>query len=149
MSRNQLWKPVCGLLVLLSIPLTGRSDVVQDWNAIMQATVTSQAPFPQARFGAITQLAVFEAVNAITREYKPYLGTITAPVMRRLKLRLPRERRLEPARILSTHLSESRGLATNAQLPGCRWTFFQLAERYALRYPERQPVLAGCTSRPH
>ena len=36
-------------------------------------------PFAQARFEAIRQLAVFEAVNAITREYKPYLGTITAP----------------------------------------------------------------------
>ena len=79
MSRKQLWKPLCGLLVLLFIPLPGRSDVVQDWDAIMQATVSSQPPFPQARFAAITQLAVFEAVNAITRQYKPYLGTITAP----------------------------------------------------------------------
>ncbi len=79
MSRKQLWNPFCGLLVLLFLPLTGRSDVVQDWDAIMQATVSSQPPFPQARFAAITQLAVFEAVNAITRQYKPYLGTITAP----------------------------------------------------------------------
>jgi len=78
-ARTVSGKPLCGLLVLLLIPLTGRSDVVQDWSAIMQATVTSQAPFPQARFAAITQLAVFEAVNAITRQYKPYLGTITAP----------------------------------------------------------------------
>ena len=77
-GRKQSWKPLCSLLVLLFIPLTGRSDVVQDWDAIMQATVSSQPPFPQARFAAITQLAVFEAVNAITREYKPYLGTITA-----------------------------------------------------------------------
>jgi hypothetical protein len=79
MSRKQLWKPFCGLLVLLLIPLIGRSDVVQDWDAIMQATVSSQPPFPAARSAAITQLAVFEAVNAITRQYKPYLGTITAP----------------------------------------------------------------------
>jgi hypothetical protein len=79
MGRKQLWKPFCGLLGLLIIPLPGRSDVVQDWDAIMQATVSSQPPFPQARFAAITQLAVFEAVNAITREYKPYLGTVTAP----------------------------------------------------------------------
>ena len=28
---------------------------------------------------AITQLAVFEAVNAITGDYKPYLGTVAAP----------------------------------------------------------------------
>lgn len=79
MRSKQLWKPLCGVLVLLFIPLPGRSDVVQDWDAIMQATVSSQPPFPQARFAAITQLAVFEAVNAITRQYKPYLGTITAP----------------------------------------------------------------------
>jgi len=45
----------------------------------MQATVSSQPPFPQARLAAITQLAVFEAVNAITRDYKPYLGTVQAP----------------------------------------------------------------------
>jgi hypothetical protein len=79
MSRKQLWKPFCGLLGLLFIPLPGRSDVVQYWDAIMQGTVSSQPPFPQARFATITQLAVFEAVNAITRQYKPYLGTITAP----------------------------------------------------------------------
>ena len=79
MSRKQLGKTLCGLLVLLVIPSVGRSDVVQDWDAIMQATVSSQPPFPQARSAAITQLAVFEAVNAITQQYKPYLGTITAP----------------------------------------------------------------------
>jgi len=79
MKEKQSRKPLCGLLVLLLMPLAGRSDVVQDWNAIMQNTVSSQPPFPQARFAATTQLAVFEAVNAITRQYKPYLGTITAP----------------------------------------------------------------------
>jgi len=56
-----------------------RADVVLDWNAIMQNTVAGQAPFIQARFAAITQLAVFEAVNAITRDYKPYAGANTAP----------------------------------------------------------------------
>jgi hypothetical protein len=56
-----------------------RADAVLDWNAIMQSTVAAQAPFVQARFAAITHLAVYEAVNAITKEYKPYLstGTIT------------------------------------------------------------------------
>jgi hypothetical protein len=78
MSSKQPWKFSCGLLLLLFIAVPGRSDVVQDWDAIMQATVSSQPPFPQARFAAITQLAVFEAVNAITRQYKPYLGTISA-----------------------------------------------------------------------
>ena len=36
-------------------------------------------PFFQARWGAIVQLAVFEAVNAVVGDYEPYLGTITAP----------------------------------------------------------------------
>jgi PAP2 superfamily len=76
MNNRQCWKLCCVAMALLSIPAIGRSDVVQDWNAIMQDTVSSQPPFPQARLAAITQLAVFEAVNAITRQYKPYLGTV-------------------------------------------------------------------------
>jgi len=66
-------------MALLMMPAAGKADVILDWNAVMQATIGAQPPLPQARFAAITQLAVFEAVNAITRDYKPYLGTITAP----------------------------------------------------------------------
>jgi hypothetical protein len=60
-------------------PTAARADAVLDWNAIAVTTMASQNPFAQARFGAIVQLAVFEAVNAITGEYEPYLGTIEAP----------------------------------------------------------------------
>jgi hypothetical protein len=72
---------VAGMVItaLVLSPGVSRADVVLDWNAIMQTTVGAQPPFPQARFAAITQLAVFEAVNAITGHYKPYLGTVTAP----------------------------------------------------------------------
>lgn len=58
-----------------------RADVVLDWNAIaVNTAVANKAnPFAQARYAAIVQLAVFEAVNSITGKYKPYLGTITAP----------------------------------------------------------------------
>jgi hypothetical protein len=58
-----------------------RADVVLDWNAIAVSTVVSQgqSPFAQPRFMAIVQLAVFEAVNAITGDYEPYLGTVVAP----------------------------------------------------------------------
>jgi PAP2 superfamily len=58
-----------------------RADVVLDWNtiAVDTAIANKQNPFAQARYGAIVQLAVFEAVNAITGDYEPYLGTITAP----------------------------------------------------------------------
>src|SRR5215469_15104404 len=58
-----------------------KADVVSDWNkiAVDTAVANKQNPFAQARYAAIVQLAVFEAVNSVTGEYKPYLGTITAP----------------------------------------------------------------------
>jgi hypothetical protein len=64
-----------------AVPSAARADAVTDWNAIMQATVTAAPtnPFFQARWGAIVQLAVFEAVNAIEDDYEPYLGIIDAP----------------------------------------------------------------------
>jgi hypothetical protein len=67
--------------VLACSSIGARADVVLDWNAIAVSTLVSQgqSPFAQARFLAITQLAVFEAVNAITGDYKPYLGTVAAP----------------------------------------------------------------------
>src|SRR2546423_8351806 len=74
-----------GYLVFATLALVGacpaRADAVTDWNVIMQATVSAPPtnPFFQARWSAIVQLAVFEAVNATTGDYTPYLGTITAP----------------------------------------------------------------------
>ena len=67
---------LCVLFVLS--PLVAHADVVLDWNARMFMTITGQSPFGTARLAAITQLAVFEAVNAITKSYEPYLGTIDA-----------------------------------------------------------------------
>jgi hypothetical protein len=78
-------KRLLGLFVLMATLLLGsavtRADVVLDWNAIAVKTAieNGQNPFAQARYAAIVQLAVFEAVNSITGDYKPYLGTITAP----------------------------------------------------------------------
>jgi hypothetical protein len=59
-------------------PLRAGADAVLDWNAIMLTTLAGQNPFAQARFAAVTQLTVFEAVNACTGRYQPYLGTVTA-----------------------------------------------------------------------
>jgi hypothetical protein len=69
------------MVSLLLASTVASADVVLDWNAIAVDTVVAnkQNPFAQARYGAIVQLAVFEAVNAITGDYEPYLGTITAP----------------------------------------------------------------------
>lgn len=71
--------------VLMAILVFGaglaKADPVLDWNviAVNTAIANHQNPFAQARYAAIVQLAVFEAVNAIKHDYQPYLGTITAP----------------------------------------------------------------------
>jgi hypothetical protein len=77
-STFQLWI-ISATLILGSN--FAKADPVLDWNAIAvnTAVINHQNPFAQARYAAIVQLAVFEAVNAITHQYQPYLGTITAP----------------------------------------------------------------------
>ena len=77
---------ILGLLCVLTVNVlfgsgVARADAVSDWNtiAVNTAVANHQNPFAQARYAAIVQLAVFEGVNAITGEYQPYLGTITAP----------------------------------------------------------------------
>ena len=69
------------ILVAAPVPASAQaaSDTVIEWNAMMTSTVGGQNPFAQARFAAITQLAVFEAVNSITGEYEPYVEPIDAP----------------------------------------------------------------------
>src|SRR5204863_8965592 len=84
-ERRNTMRHVCTSITLVTLfacsPIVARADVVLDWNAIAVSTLVSQgqSPFAQARFMAIIQLAVFEAVNAITGNYKPYLGTVVAP----------------------------------------------------------------------
>jgi hypothetical protein len=69
------------MLALLFGSAVASADVVLDWNviAVDTAVANHQNPFAQARYAAIVQLAVFEAVNSITGNYQPYLGTIVAP----------------------------------------------------------------------
>jgi hypothetical protein len=64
--------------LLLVGAATARADVVSDWDTVMLNTISSQNPVAQSRYGAITQLAVFEAVNAVTGDFRPYLGTVGA-----------------------------------------------------------------------
>ncbi len=73
---------LCALIAaLLTGSVAAKADAVLDWNeiAVNTAIASGQNPFAQARTGAIVQLAVFEAVNSITGEYRPYLGSIVAP----------------------------------------------------------------------
>jgi hypothetical protein len=57
----------------------GSDAMVLRWNLIAVQAIGAPAPFPATRAMAIVQLAVFEAVNAITQRYQPYLGTVGAP----------------------------------------------------------------------
>lgn len=75
--RTRVAAAACGML--LSSAALSADDPVLEWNAIMVSTTAGQNPIVQARFAAITQLAVFEAVNAIDKDFDPYLGTVTAP----------------------------------------------------------------------
>src|SRR3984885_914501 len=73
---------ICMLMATLLLgPAVAKADAVLDWNliAVNTAIANGQSPFAQARYAAIVQLAVFEAVNAITRDYRPYLGSTVAP----------------------------------------------------------------------
>src|SRR5271169_476749 len=73
---------LCMLMAtLLFGPAVAKADAVLDWNliAVNTAIANGQNPFAQARNAAVVQVAVFEAVNAITGDYRPYLGNIVAP----------------------------------------------------------------------
>jgi hypothetical protein len=67
-------------MCLLLSSAVARADAVTDWAGITEATMR-RVPEPAIRLrsAAITQLAVFEAVNAIVGDYEPYLGTVAAP----------------------------------------------------------------------
>src|ERR1700720_3621762 len=85
--KKMYGKPVnLGLLSVLMVGVwfgsaAARADAVLDWNviAVDAAVANGQNPFAQARYAAIVQLAVFEAVNAVTGDYRPYIGGIDAP----------------------------------------------------------------------
>lgn len=71
------FRSIAVLCVSLAGAITSaQANPVVEWNGIMLETVAGQSSVNEPRLGAITQLAVFEAVNSITREYQPYLGTI-------------------------------------------------------------------------
>src|SRR5258708_34587435 len=69
------------MLSMWLVTAAARADAVLDWNtiAVNTAVANKQNPFAQARYAAIVQLAVFEAVSAIAQDYRPYTGSIAAP----------------------------------------------------------------------
>ena len=72
------------VLVLAIVPLAStraQADEVLQWNDIAMATLDANRvnPFEAARVAAIVHTAVFEAVNAVTGRYEPYLWTVSSP----------------------------------------------------------------------
>ena len=71
------------VLVILSLaaPHAASADVVTDWNQVALNTIRSANASSVAtlRALAITQAAVFDAVNGIERRYTPYHVTASAP----------------------------------------------------------------------
>lgn len=60
--------------IMLAVPLSASADVVSDWNAIaVQATITGARPGPTGVLDiAMVQAAVYDAVQAIDKRFKPY-----------------------------------------------------------------------------
>jgi PAP2 superfamily len=64
-----------GLLASLMLGSAhAHEDAVLEWNQIAFDVLLNQPPPIQMRFGAIVQLAVFEAVNAVSGEYESTVG---------------------------------------------------------------------------
>ena len=59
--------------------LSAPADEVLNWNAIAQTTTLPTPPPMASRSLAITQLAVFDAVNSIVRSYSSFAVNLRAP----------------------------------------------------------------------
>jgi len=64
------------LAILLAAPATARADAVADWNAIAIQTISAPTPARPAPVAfldmAMVQAAVYDAVQAIDKRFKPY-----------------------------------------------------------------------------
>jgi hypothetical protein len=83
MTMNRWIAAACAALALaagptLAQPDARRTDAVLEWNEIMVELAQDQPPPNQNRFAAITQLAVFEAVNAVAGDHRSHLGPVNA-----------------------------------------------------------------------
>ena len=67
-------------IALLGIAQPASADVIVDWNDTAVDFIVSHKipPPPAERLIAMTQLAMFDAVNSIDRKYRPYLVQLPA-----------------------------------------------------------------------
>ena len=76
MRFTRMWLAGVAAVVSLAAPAAARADAVIDWNVIASnaiVTTAGQPPAVSALSYAIVQGAVYDAVNAIDRGYRPYL----------------------------------------------------------------------------
>jgi PAP2 superfamily len=85
-------------LALALAAATADANVVHDWNGIMLATVVGTPPGEDSRLAAITHLAMFEAVNTVTRDYEPYIGSTAATLQQAARTASP-----EAAAVAAAH----------------------------------------------
>jgi hypothetical protein len=70
---------ITGAAALLGVPQIVHADVVTDWNTIAVSTVSADTlPARQSRDVAMVHAAMFDAMNAIRRHYRPAMVWITA-----------------------------------------------------------------------
>lgn len=76
------WRGTAALMALsgMCLAIGARADVIDNWHdrAVAAVYAARQSPVAQGRTVAIVDLAMFEALNAITPRYKPYLARLTA-----------------------------------------------------------------------
>ena len=71
---SRLFRPVLGLVMLLALYRPAAADVVSDWNEKVISFAVARGWGPASdRLMAMTSLAMFDAVNAVERGYRPYL----------------------------------------------------------------------------
>jgi hypothetical protein len=78
MLQSRFCASFLSVLLYSSVSAAPASDVVLEWNEITLAALEGFSPGEETRLAAITQAAVFEAVNAVTGEYDPYLAVRSA-----------------------------------------------------------------------
>ena len=76
------WLRAAGWLILTSTGLATRAqaDVIDDWHdrALVAVYAAHQSPVAQGRTVTLVDLAMFQALNAVTPRYQPYLTRLPA-----------------------------------------------------------------------
>jgi len=87
MSRNALLTTVAALVLLAQSGRdlaaqtgSGSPTVIYEWNRLLQDTIPGGNGAGAPRFYALTHIAMFDAINAVAREFEPYRVQFNQPV---------------------------------------------------------------------